>query len=73
MQGFLVEHGEAGLRRFLRETQNFDTPIYRDRRAPAYPRAVALAAGEAELFDRLLTARNVSFVDINDRGQVKAR
>ena len=64
MQGFLTEHGEGGLQRFLRETQNFETPIYRDRSATAYPRAVALTDLEAELFDRLLVGQGASYVDL---------
>jgi hypothetical protein len=50
MQGFLVEHGEAGLRRFLAETHGFETVIHEDRAAPAYPRAVALTPDEIALF-----------------------
>lgn len=50
MQGFLVEHGEAGLRRFLAETHGFETAIHEDRATPAYPRAVALTPGEIALF-----------------------
>jgi hypothetical protein len=54
LQGFLVEHGEAGVRRFIAETEGFGTPIHDDRNAPVYPRAVALAAHEAALFAALL-------------------
>ncbi|WP_157015458.1 gamma-glutamylcyclotransferase family protein [Mesorhizobium xinjiangense] len=54
MQGFLVEHGDDGLRRFLAETDGFDTPIHEDREAPLYPRSVRLSQAERELFDRLL-------------------
>ena len=57
MQGFLAEHGEAGLRRFVAETANFDTPLHRDRAEPVYPRAVALSEAEAALFDSLLAGR----------------
>ncbi len=55
--GFLLEHGEAGLRRFLAETEGFDTPIHDDRHAPMYPRAVALEAFHADLLDAALAAR----------------
>jgi hypothetical protein len=68
MQGFLVEHGEAGLRRFVADTGNFDTPIWRDRAVPSYPRAVSLSAEEAELFDQLLADREVTFLDIAESG-----
>lgn len=57
MQGFLVEHGEDGLRRLVAETDGFDTPIHDDRHAPVYPRAVALSAIERGLFDRILARR----------------
>ncbi len=58
MQGFLVEHGEEGLRRFVAETANFDTPFHEDREAPVYPRAVVLSDAERLLFDSLLAARS---------------
>lgn len=57
LQGFLVEHGQAGLARFLDETEGFDTPIHDDRAAPLYPRAVTLCEAEHALFERLLAAR----------------
>ena len=61
MQGFLREHGETGLRRFVTETLDFHIPIMADRAHPAYPRHVALAAGEAELFDGLLAETGAVF------------
>jgi hypothetical protein len=72
MQGFLIEHGEEGLRRFVQETQYFDTPIYKDRGAPAYPRAVVLSASETKLFDQLLVERGASFIEMSkiDEGDV---
>ncbi|WP_235679299.1 gamma-glutamylcyclotransferase family protein [Aquibium microcysteis] len=54
LQGFLAEHGEGGVRRFVAETEGFDTPVHDDRPQPIYPRAVALAAHEAALFDALI-------------------
>jgi hypothetical protein len=54
LQGFLAEHGEAGVHRFLAETEGFETPVHDDRPQPIYPRAVALAAHEAALFDALI-------------------
>lgn len=54
MQGFLREFGEAGLRRFVAETEAFHTPIHEDRHAPVYTRSVELRSGEAELFDAIL-------------------
>lgn len=54
MQGFLREFGEAGLHRFVAETDAFHTPIHEDRDAPLYPRAVTLSADEADLFEAAL-------------------
>lgn len=54
MQGFLAEHGEAGLRRFVSDTANFHIPILADRHDPRYPRAVALTETEMALFEMLL-------------------
>jgi hypothetical protein len=54
LQGFLAEHGEEGVRRFVAETHGFDTPLHDDRTAPVYPRAVVLSEAEKLLFDELL-------------------
>lgn len=54
LQGFLGVHGEAGLSRFLAETEGFEIGIHDDRAAPVYPRAVRLAEAEAALIDVLL-------------------
>ncbi len=56
-QGFFNVHGEEGLRRFIEETDGFETPVHADRLEPAYPRAVRLAETERALFDTLLEAR----------------
>ncbi|KQT53286.1 hypothetical protein ASG43_18885 [Aureimonas sp. Leaf454] len=63
LQGFLALYGEAGLRRFVAETDGFETDIVADRPEPRYPRSVTLAAGEAVLFDRLLRERGARFVE----------
>jgi hypothetical protein len=60
LQGFLVEHGEDGLMRFLAETDGFDTPIHDDRAAPVYPRAVSLDEAQRLLFERLLAGRSTA-------------
>jgi hypothetical protein len=57
LQGFLHVHGEEGVRRFLEETDGFDTPIHDDRPAPLYPRAVILGEAERTLFDAFLQGR----------------
>ncbi|MAY63047.1 MAG: gamma-glutamylcyclotransferase [Rhizobiales bacterium] len=54
MQGFLSEFGKDGLARFISETHGFDLPVHEDRDDPVYPRSVALAVGEADLFAELL-------------------
>ncbi|MBE7186283.1 MAG: gamma-glutamylcyclotransferase, partial [Methylobacterium mesophilicum] len=61
LQGFLAVHGEAGLRRFVSETQGFETMVIRDRAKPRYPRSVVLQPGEAERFDQLLLSRGARF------------
>jgi hypothetical protein len=53
LQGFLALYGDAGVRRFVSRTEGFARRIVTDRDAPRYPRAVALSADEAALFDRL--------------------
>ncbi|KQT57391.1 MULTISPECIES: gamma-glutamylcyclotransferase family protein [unclassified Aureimonas] len=62
LQGFLALYGEEGLRRFVGETEGFETDIVADRHAPRYPRSVTLGSGEAELFDRLIETRGARFV-----------
>lgn len=57
LQGFLHVHGEEGVRRFLMETDGFDTPIHDDRAAPLYPRAVMLAEKEKVLVEEMLQRR----------------
>jgi hypothetical protein len=72
MQGFLVEHGEEGLRRFVLKTEYFNTPIYRDRPSPAYPRAVKLSDKEIDMFDRLLEEIGANFADPQDIDEAAA-
>ncbi|WP_062226288.1 gamma-glutamylcyclotransferase family protein [Aureimonas frigidaquae] len=57
MQGFLDLYDEVGLRRFVAETEGFETTVLADRQAPRYPRPVTLTLREAALFDRLLHER----------------
>jgi hypothetical protein len=60
MQGFHREFGEAGLHRFIKETDDFHHLFHEDRHAPAYPRAVTLAADEQQLFETVLQLGRVS-------------
>lgn len=64
LQGFLVEHGEAGLREFVFGTGGFDIPVLSDRDRPIYPRAVVLSASEIRLFDALLTERGITWLPV---------
>lgn len=57
LQGFLREHGEEGVRRFIHETDGFEIGIREDRDDPIYPRWVELSKKERRLFDRLLVER----------------
>ncbi len=56
LHGFADEHGEAGLRRFLAETDGFDTPIHDDRASPLYPRAVTLQGHRKALIEAALAS-----------------
>ncbi|MCB1420801.1 MAG: gamma-glutamylcyclotransferase [Notoacmeibacter sp.] len=42
MDGFLDAHGEAGLARFLGETEGFAVPVHEDRAEPVYPRHLSI-------------------------------
>ncbi|MCV6548697.1 MAG: gamma-glutamylcyclotransferase [Cohaesibacter sp.] len=54
MQGFLDKFGQAGLERFMQETQGWQVPVVQDRHDPIYPRPVRLDARQEQLFDALL-------------------
>jgi cation transport regulator ChaC len=54
MQGFLDKFGQAGLERFVAETDGWRVPILQDRQSPIYPRPVLLSESEEQLFDLLL-------------------
>jgi hypothetical protein len=57
LQGFLEVHGEAGVARFLSETEGFDFIVHEDAEAPVYPRAVKLAQAQRATLDALLRVR----------------
>jgi hypothetical protein len=63
LQGFLQEHGRAGVERFIAETRNFHIEVLTDRSRPIYPRAVSLTAQEAEYFDALLEKAEVKYIE----------
>lgn len=64
LQGFLAEHGEAGLTRFVLETDGFETVVLADRDAPVYPRAVVLTASERALIDSVLARRGIRYTAV---------
>ena len=54
LQGFLVEHGEAAVRRFVDETEAFEIGLLDDRDDPMYRRNVNLSSDEQALIDDVL-------------------
>lgn len=61
--GFLTEHGEGGLARFLAETEGFDVGIHDDRADPVYPRAVGLDDMLRRRFEEALAAHGLIAVE----------
>lgn len=59
MQGFLALYGEEGVRRFVAETEGFETVLLCDRDRPIYPRSVTLRDDERSLFDALVAERGM--------------
>ena len=57
MAGYLERFGEAGLEAWLATTDGWEAPLFDDREAPRYPRAVALPASLLARFDDRLAAR----------------
>jgi hypothetical protein len=51
LQGYLVEFGHAGVRRFMDTTDGWETPVLDDRAAPRYPRHQRLGATEHAMVD----------------------
>jgi hypothetical protein len=66
LQGFLREHGKAGVERFVAGTRNFHISIQADRHKPIYPRAVELTPAERAYFDEVLQRAGVRFADGSD-------
>lgn len=61
MSGFLDQHGQAGLERFVETTIGFDRPIHADRHAPLYTRALPVSGDRAAMFDAILRGCGVLF------------
>lgn len=57
LQGFLVEHGEAGVLRFLSDTEFFEIGVLDDSERPLYPRHVDLTGSQRRTLDALLRAQ----------------
>jgi hypothetical protein len=51
LQGYLLEFGHAGVRRFMDTTDGWETPVLDDRAAPRYPRHQRLGATEHAMVD----------------------
>lgn len=54
VQGFLREFGPEGAEAFFATTAGWEAPVLDDRRAPRYPRAQRLTAGERAAVDAAL-------------------
>ena len=67
MQGFFALYGEAGVRRFVEETEGFETTLLCDRERPLYPRSVTLHDGERALFDELVAERGMELRPASNR------
>lgn len=65
LQGYLIEHQQKGVERFVAETGAFDTPIVLDRDQPLYPRSVQLSARELDMFEGILRERGVTYVEMS--------
>lgn len=63
MLGFLVEHGEEGLSRFIAQTEGFEVGIHDDRDAPIYPRPVTTGDAQRALFERMLGEASTSAIE----------
>jgi hypothetical protein len=61
--GFVSEHGEEGLARFLAETEGFEVGIHDDRADPIYPRSVSLDDAHRRRFDDVLSGRGLIAVE----------
>jgi len=51
LQGYLLEFGQGGVRRFMDTTDGWDTPVLNDRTDPRYPRHQRLTEAETALVD----------------------
>lgn len=64
MQGFLDKFGEAGVKRFVEETEGWHIPVLGDRQRPIYPRSVTLSPEEEIMIDRYVSMSGAPLVDM---------
>ncbi|WP_245243210.1 gamma-glutamylcyclotransferase family protein [Pararhodobacter sp. SW119] len=62
LQGYLLEFGLDGVRRFMDTTDGWDTPVRNDRAAPLYPRAQRLSAAETVMVDAEMARLGVTIL-----------
>ena len=62
LQGYLIEFGREGVRRFMDTTDGWETPVLNDRTAPLYPRHQRLGAEEYAMVDAELTRLDVTIL-----------
>ena len=60
LQGYLIEFGPTGVRRFMETTDGWQTPVLDDRAAPRYPRHQRLSAEEIAMVDAELARLGVA-------------
>ena len=63
LQGYLIEFGAGGVRRFMDTTDGWDTPVLNDRPLPRYPRHQRLSAEETEMVDHELARLGVTVIE----------
>ncbi|SFN66961.1 hypothetical protein SAMN04488056_101640 [Cohaesibacter marisflavi] len=62
MQGFFDKFGEAGIKRFVEETEGWHIPVLADRHRPIYPRSVTLQPEEEAMIDRYVSISGAPMV-----------
>lgn len=66
LAGYHQIWGEEGMRHFFSSTDGWHVPVLRDRKAPLYPRAVALKPSLQRLIDRYAEANGVEFLSLKE-------
>ncbi|MEP2029547.1 MAG: gamma-glutamylcyclotransferase family protein [Paracoccaceae bacterium] len=68
VQGYLIEFGHDGARRFFETTDGWDLPIINDRAEPMYPRHQLLSRSERQFVDEQLSALPAKIEQGEDSG-----